>query len=79
MGLLKRWWVRILLYVAIIVVVAWSAYHVGYRQSFGPHPDESEADAAFFDGVVWAAGMSAIAMFMCAAVEGVLLLRRQSE
>jgi hypothetical protein len=40
---------------------------------------DNRALPVFFDGVIWAARMSAIAMFVCAAVAGVLLLRRPPE
>lgn len=77
--LLKRWWVRVLLYGLIVAAVAWAAYYLAYRHSCGVRCGDSEADMAIFDGLVSAAGMSAIALFVSAAFEGVLQLRRPSE
>lgn len=77
--LLERWWVRVLLYGTLVAAVAWTAYHLAYRHSCGARCGDSQADAAIFDGLVWAAGMTGIAMFVCAAFEVVLLLRRPSE
>ena len=73
---LKHWWVRVLLYAMIVAAVGWTAYRLAYRHSCGARCGDSEADVAIFDGLVWAAGMSAIALCACAVCEAVVLLRR---
>lgn len=77
--LLKRWWIRVLLYAMTIAAVAWTAYHLAYRHSCGVRCGDSDADMAIFDGLVWAAGMSAIVLCACAVFEAVVYLRRPSE
>ena len=75
---LNRWWIRVLLYGGLIVFVGWVTYRLAYRYYAGPHPDDSDADLGFFYGVIWAAGLSAVAMFALALVEGLLWWRRNS-
>ena len=79
MRAVRHWWVRVLLDTVIIAVAAYLVYHLADRQYSGPHPDDSDADLGFFYGTVCAAAMSAIAMFVYAAVEGILLWRRSTE
>ena len=67
-----------LLYGAFIVLGAWVTYRLAYRHYAGPHPDDSDADLGFFYGVVWAAGLSAMAVFALALIEGLLWWRRSS-
>lgn len=78
MKLLERWWGRLLIYVLVVAAVAWTAYHAAYRHSCGARCSDSSADLAIFDGLVAAAGTGAIALFVCAAMEGALLWRRRS-
>lgn len=68
--------VRVLLYGLVIAAVGWSAYELAHGNSGGAHAVDSEADLAMFEGLVWAAGMSAIALLVCAVVEGIMWWRR---
>lgn len=77
--ILNLCWVRVLLYGVLLLAVAWTTYHVAYRNSCGVRCGDSDADLAFFEGGLWAAGMSATALLVCAAVEVVSLWRRASK
>jgi hypothetical protein len=71
--------VRLLAYGALIATVAWIAYHVAYRLSFGPNPRDSEKDLAFFEGALFATGVSAAALLASAIVEYLVRMRRHRE
>ena len=77
--LLGRWWVRAALYVALVTVTAWSAYHLAYRYYGGPQLDDSGADVASLYAMLWVAGTLAVVVAVVTILEALRLLRRPSE